>query len=799
MRNYLHQRGQAMNNLKESYGQNDTFNINVYDNDTVKLHRKYDKKNDDGKEILPDNGYRFHEDFRIALFVATLNPGGAEKMMVNLANGFAAQGYKVDLILGTAIGPYLRQLDGKVRLVDLQSQRIMASIRKLRIYLHENNPDVLISTQVHVNIAALAAVKLSHVKTTLIFREASTFSIHSKREKTLKGRAVAMASKLFYRFADAYIAVSGGVAEDLHKTFHIPERKISVIYNPVVNDQLYAKSNEENDHPWFAKDSPRVILACGRLTKSKDYPTLLRAFSLVRKKADVRLMILGDDPDAEGIKEQLLLQASELGISEHICLPGFMENPYSFMRRSSVFVLSSLYEGLPGVLIQAMACGCPVVSTDCPSGPREILDGGRFGALVETGNAEQMAGAILNALENRQDKSSLIQRANKFSVENSINDHLNLFKSFVPDRLLLLGPMANRFNVKKTGGAIVLFSELLNNIGLYTDNYEVIDTNKKNYRSVLSAYMHIISEVISKARKCRHIALHSSSDYIIIAPLLILIARILNAEVSLRKFGGNMGCDMERKYLGVLVRWIVRRVNYLFVETKASQSIALMQNSSTYWFPNSRTRKIATYRHREFDRRFVFISHIIKEKGINEIIDAARGLDDSYTIDLYGPVPKSDIDIAALNSGIVRYRGELSFEDVAPTLSRYDVLLLPSYKEGYPGIVIEAYSLGIPVITTRLESIMEICADGVQGRLVEPRNSAQLLEAIQWFDQENYDRLSKEAFRSFENFDSTVITNDYLNIISGNARTEKKIRTKKRFGRLSRRQQPVTANRREYE
>jgi glycosyltransferase involved in cell wall biosynthesis len=194
--------------------------------------------------------------------------------------------------------------------------------------------------------------------------------------------------------------VSKGVADDLALLIGLSRDRIDVIYNPVVSDNLLLKAQEPIDHPWFAAGEPPVILSVGRLSPQKDQAMLLRAFAKVRKSIPARLIILGDG-DERAALEAL---ARNLHIESDVAVPGFVENPFAYMNKSAVFALSSKYEGLPGVLIQAMACGCPVVSTNCPSGPAEILDGGKYGPLVPVGDEDAMAAALRQKLQ--EDRTS---------------------------------------------------------------------------------------------------------------------------------------------------------------------------------------------------------------------------------------------------------------------------------------------------------------------------------------------------------------------------------------------------------
>lgn len=216
----------------------------------------------------------------------------------------------------------------------------------------------------------------------------------------LEARSLEASVKLFYPWADGFVAVSQGVADDLRRFAQLPEVKVHTIYNPVVTDELLASAARTPEHPWLAPGEPPVILGVGRLVGQKDFATLVRAFALVRRTRSAKLIILG-----EGDKRpELEALVTELGLSDEVSLPGFVDNPFAYMARADTFVLSSRHEGLPGVLIQAMACGCKVVSTDCPSGPREILNNGSLGALVPVGDAGALAEAIVATLDKKGDE-----------------------------------------------------------------------------------------------------------------------------------------------------------------------------------------------------------------------------------------------------------------------------------------------------------------------------------------------------------------------------------------------------------
>ena len=366
---------------------------------------------------------RAGEKMKLALFLPSLRGGGAERVMVNLARGFVERGLQVDLVLARAEGPYLSQVPKEVRVVDLGARRVLLSLPGLVRYLRQERPQAMLSTLNHANIIALWAKKLAHVPTRLVVREANTVSMEATNVATLKGKLMPHLIRIFYPWADAIVANSRGVAEDLMKLTGLPPDNIKVIYNPVVTPELFVKAEEPLDHPWFGPGEPPVILGVGRLTKQKDFPTLIRTFALVRKERPARLMILGEGEERPNLEALV----RELGLEEDVALPGFVENPYKYMKRAAVFVLSSRWEGLPNALIEALALGAPVVATDCHGGSKEILEGGKWGRLVPVGDVEALADAIVDILSNSElhgeTREQILQR---FGTDYIVTEYLKV-------------------------------------------------------------------------------------------------------------------------------------------------------------------------------------------------------------------------------------------------------------------------------------------------------------------------------------------------------------------------------------
>lgn len=341
--------------------------------------------------------------------------------MVTLANGFAERGHAVDVVLAHAEGPYLADVAKAVRVVDLRARRVAASLPGLVGYLRRERPTALLSAMGHANVVAVLARGLAHVPTRVVVSEHNHFSQTQRRAVNLRGRAMGRFMRVAYPRADGVVAVSAGVADDLARSIGLPRGRIEVIYNPVVTPALEALARAPVPHPWFDGAGPPVILGVGRLTAQKDFATLIRAFARLRARQPARLVILGEGE----LRPALEALAAELGVQADVSLPGFVDNPFAYMRRSALFVLSSAWEGFGNVLAEAMACGCAVVSTDCPSGPAEILENGRWGRLVPVGDAPALADAMAATLA-EVNRPEVQARAAAFGVENAVNACLRL-------------------------------------------------------------------------------------------------------------------------------------------------------------------------------------------------------------------------------------------------------------------------------------------------------------------------------------------------------------------------------------
>ncbi|HEY0590559.1 MAG TPA: glycosyltransferase [Thermoanaerobaculia bacterium] len=356
---------------------------------------------------------------RIAIFVPNLEGGGAERVMSTLANRFVRDGFRVEMVLMSATGPYLDELDDRVAVVDLGARRLMRSAGRLARYLRSNRPDAMISTPGDANVIAWLAWKLAGSKGRLVMREAVHESGHRAAAAGIRDRALAFLRRRAFGFASHIVAPSVGVAEDLVRNVGIAPERVTVIPNPLDLPRIEELARALVPDLPLGTDVP-IVLGMGRLMAQKDFASLIRAFAIVRQSRNAVLVILGDGEERKALVEL----AEELRVGHGVMMPGFVANPFPYLRRAAVFVLSSRYEGLPNALLQAVALGIPVVATDCPSGPREILDEGRWGRLVPLGDVAAMAEAIIEGLDGRLDTMPREIVAERFGVEKIAGEYL---------------------------------------------------------------------------------------------------------------------------------------------------------------------------------------------------------------------------------------------------------------------------------------------------------------------------------------------------------------------------------------
>ncbi len=360
---------------------------------------------------------------KIACFFATSGHSGVDRAMKHLIPAILDRGYPVDLLHVRKHGPYIEAKLPGLNIIDLGSKHVYPSLPAVVRYLKREQPFVMLSDKDRVNRTAIFSKWLAGVNTRLVLSSGTTISIDLASRDWLDRWLQRTSMGKLYPYADEVIVTSKGVADDMADYTGLARNRISVVPSPVVASTLFTDKLPRPDHPWFQPGEPPVILGVGELGHRKDFATLIRAFAGVRKIRNCRLVILGKGKQ----HEMLLALAEELGLSEDVDLAGFQPNPYAFMQHAAVFAFASLWEGLGFVLIEALAVGTPVVSTDCPSGPREILQEGKYGALIRLGDDQQMAKEIINALDNPLSKETLQEAAKAYEIETSTSAYLASF------------------------------------------------------------------------------------------------------------------------------------------------------------------------------------------------------------------------------------------------------------------------------------------------------------------------------------------------------------------------------------
>lgn len=363
---------------------------------------------------------------RIAVLMQNLG-GGLETVVLNTLKGLTRYPCTIDLVVDCTEGLDANKIPAGVRIIDLKTPidaRLKSSLRllfPLIRYLRQEKPTVLFSHLIFVNVVAVIARAIAGVPLNLTLVEHNLLFQNSNKQDEPNSNLLPLAMHWLYPKADRVVAVSGGMASALEQWLRLPKETVEVIYNPVIDDELLDKAIAPVQHPWFAPDRPPVFLAVGRLVKAKDFPTLIQAFAQLRQHRDAKLVILG-----EGDRRfELEAMVKALDLATEVALPGFVKNPYAYMSRARAFVLSSRWEGLPTVLIEAIACGCQVVSTDCPHGPREILAGGKYGRLVPVGDVTALAEAMQLTLDTPIDPDLLKLRAQDFSIDRAVAQYLD--------------------------------------------------------------------------------------------------------------------------------------------------------------------------------------------------------------------------------------------------------------------------------------------------------------------------------------------------------------------------------------
>ena len=366
---------------------------------------------------------------KLLFVIPSLTGGGAERVVIHLINYLDKDKHDIVLVIFKDIRDCEKNLHSPVEIICLNKKSrwdFFKLILRLRKIMLDYKPNAVISLMFYTNIISVIARLFLRTKFRLIISE------HNYPRKYLPKAPLGWLKKwlmnLTYPRADLILTVSKSIERVIKEDFNIQPEKIKTIYNPIPLEDIKGKSQEGVEHPFFKNGNAKVIIGIGRLLEQKRFDSLLRAFSIVRgKKEKVYLIILGEGK----LREELEVLSSQLKVSKWIDFVGFKDNPYAWISKADIFVLSSDYEGLPMVLLEAMACGVPVVSTDCPSGPGEIITNGKNGILVPTANEEALADAIFNLLNDKNLQKKFSEEGKKrvedFRVEKIVKQYEQVF------------------------------------------------------------------------------------------------------------------------------------------------------------------------------------------------------------------------------------------------------------------------------------------------------------------------------------------------------------------------------------
>lgn len=358
----------------------------------------------------------------IGIFLPDLRGGGAERVCIHLANAFVSRGLAVDIVLMRSEGELMESLDPRVNVVDLAVPRVRHLLRPLVGYLRDRKPTALLANMWPLTVIAVLARRLAGYTGRIVTVEHIAWSSCHVARKWSTRMVVKASMRWLLPQADAVLAVSRGAAEDMTRFAGLPQGLVQAQYNPVTFGNRLSDTELPDSVVRWSHGAHQRLLAVGSFKEQKDFPTLIKAFASLRGRVDARLLILGDGDE----RPQLEALVAEHGLQDAILLPGFFHDPTPFFVHADLFVLSSAYEGLPTVMIEALEQGTPVVSTDCPSGPSEILEDGRYGTLVPVGDAAALALAMEDALGREHDHAALRRRAADFSVDKAADAYLDL-------------------------------------------------------------------------------------------------------------------------------------------------------------------------------------------------------------------------------------------------------------------------------------------------------------------------------------------------------------------------------------
>ena len=687
---------------------------------------------------------------RVAFLLHGLHGGGAERVVLRLAGELSQRGHVVEVLVAGPGGELEHEVPHGVRLRVLGTGRTRSSLRPLVRLLRDDPPDVVVTALAEATLSGLAARALAGAARRRLVRAAVVATVHNHPRaelagtSSLKDRLLMRAAIRSYPHADAVVCVSQGVADDLGSATGGRVRA-DVIHNPVVDAELLEQARRPPPHPWLEGGDP-VVLAVGRLTAQKDVATLLRAVAVLEGRRPVRLVVLGDGPERPALEAQ----TRTLGMADRVLFAGFDGERGAWMAHADVLASSSRWEGFGNVLAEALAVGTPVVATRCPSGPEEILDGGRYGELVPVGDARALADAIERTLDRPVDRAALAVRGRSFSVE-AATDHYDTLLSRVvagrrsepPLRVLQLGPALD-----SRGGMATVQAAILAHPPDGCAVRHAATWRDGPVRSWLGLFARavVLAATMTAARKVDVVHLHmAEKGSVLRKAILVVLCRVTGTPVVVHAHGARFAPGFDR--LPRSVRRTVARVLRSadrFVALSAGEAASYTERlglvpGRVVVLPNP-VPEIDGGLHRSERpyRTVAFVGRIGERKGAFELVEAFAALPVT-TRSRTRLVLVGDGDVAAARAladrlGIGEHLETTGWVDgvrLADVYRTADLVALPSHDEALPMTLLEAVAWGVPVVTTPVGSIPDHFVDGESCLLVPPGDVPALTAALE--------------------------------------------------------------------
>ncbi|WP_237152325.1 glycosyltransferase [Oryzibacter oryziterrae] len=697
---------------------------------------------------------------KIAFYFPNFSGGGVERMRINLAKEMAKRDIDVTLLVSSATGDLASLIPSNITVRDLGAKRTLLALPKLRKIFKSNEYDLVISSLGPNNLIAVLARLATGSKTRLVVCQHNSMSAEAKHVHGWQYRVQPLASRLLLPLSDIVLGVSKGVADDLAEFCNIKASQLRVIYNPVITDDFERLVGASFDDTWVKDRTGPLVISVGRLVPQKDFATLITAFAtVVQNRPDARLLILGVGP----LEAELREQAASLGIGDSVKLGGFISNPLPLIVAADVMVMSSKHEGFGNVLVEGLGCGTPIVSTDCPWGPAEILDNGRYGKLVPVGDAVAMSDAIIKVLDgDRPSREVLIARGSEFTSSKIVDQYLQLARELAPVAFGAPRPVCVFFPNFNAGGAEISMLRVAKLLAKSGVPIEIVVQSPagvlagdvppsiKVYSLDAPRTRYAVFALVKYLRQRQPVALVSvitfasilagfSSRFAPAAKLVItehapvhellrargLLSRLLFTALIKLTYGAASEIVGVSKGICQDLSQITKRPVHLVYNPVITDEMAA-----------AKARAIAENRPRAPGIRIMGCGRLSPEKGFATLLDAFSIVlkqEPTVRLDLLGEgSERQALEARARDLGIADAVSMPGFvKDLSQHYLDADIFVLSSQFEGFGNVLAEALFFGCKIVSTDcLYGPREILADGKYGALVPPGDAQAMAQAI---------------------------------------------------------------------